>query len=187
MQLQRCIISVPFDCSSSVERSLCWLEMKILLDSGDLGLFFKPFFPSPTWHSNALYLRNLLLGRFHRWSEIAPSQLEWQRALISLLFGCAESRMAVFQGSFCSAFYPFRVLQGFRLIRHPCLEVHEECPAVVAVRPKRSKKKKKNTKVCSAQKLCFSLVWLCLLPKQPLFLLDGYGARPSWHSSGHGS
>ena len=83
--------SVPFDCSSPGERILCWLDMKIFLDSGELGLFFKPLFPSPPWHSNVLYLRNLFLGRFHRWTEIAPVQLEWQRAVISLLLDVQKS------------------------------------------------------------------------------------------------
>lgn len=77
--------SVPFDCSSPTERILCWLDVKILLDSGDLGVLFKPLFPSPPWNSNVLYLRNLFLGRFHRWKEIAPLQVEWQRAVIGLL------------------------------------------------------------------------------------------------------
>ena len=79
------VYTVPFDVSSDDDRKLVWLDMKIFLASAELGLNTKHLYPSPPWYANISYVRNVLLGRFRRWVEIGPVQVEWHRALLSVL------------------------------------------------------------------------------------------------------
>ena len=81
----QCIYSVNFDCSLPHDRTLSWLDLKIYLDSGQLGLNIKPLYPTPPWHSNLVSLKCLFLGRFRRWAEISPAEEEWKKALFRLL------------------------------------------------------------------------------------------------------
>ncbi|OLQ08040.1 hypothetical protein AK812_SmicGene8511 [Symbiodinium microadriaticum] len=80
------VYNVPFDISSGDGRKLVWLDMKIFLDSAELGLNTKPLYPPPPWYANSSYVRNVLLGRFLRWVEIGPLQTEWHQALLSVLY-----------------------------------------------------------------------------------------------------
>ena len=81
----QCIYSVSFDCSLPHDRTLSWLDLKIYLDSGQLGLNIKPLYPTPPWHSNLVSLKCLFLGRFRRWAEISTAEEEWKKALFRLL------------------------------------------------------------------------------------------------------
>ena len=80
------VYNVPFDISSGDGRKLVWLDMKIFLDSAELGLNTKPLYPPPPWYANSSYVRNVLLGRFLHWVEIGPLQTEWHQALLSVLY-----------------------------------------------------------------------------------------------------
>ena len=79
------IYTVPFDISEGSSNTLVWLDMKLFLDSGSLGLHTKPLCPAPPWHAGVPYLRSLFLGRFRRWSVIRPVDSEWRRACFILL------------------------------------------------------------------------------------------------------
>ena len=96
------------------------------------------------------------------------------------IIGCSEIRMAVFQGSFCSAFYPFMFLQGFRLLRHTCLEVHEESAAIVAVWPKQNREYKDT---CPEQDYV-SLFGLACCPRRSCLCWMAFTERPKlWRSA----
>ena len=79
------IYTVPCDISEASSNTLVWLDMKLFLDTGSLGLHTKPLCPAPPWHAGVQYLRSLLLGRFRRWSVICPIDSEWRRACCILL------------------------------------------------------------------------------------------------------
>lgn len=78
------IYNVPFDVSDD-DRILKWLDMSLDLNTCFVGLNIKPLALPPHWSVSKTFLRNILLGRFKRWSEIGPRPSEWQRALVRLL------------------------------------------------------------------------------------------------------
>ena len=95
-----CIYNVPFDIPAGFSNTLVWLDMKLFLDTGLLGLNLKVFCPAPPWHAGTQYLRCLFLGRFRRWRVINPVQCEWRRACLCLLQELRDNRWSNKQVSF---------------------------------------------------------------------------------------
>ena len=93
------IYNVPFDVSDA---GLCikWLDMSLDLNTCCLGLNIKPLVLPPHWSVPTAFLRNILLGRFKRWSEIEPMPSEWQRAITRLLL---ELRLAGWSSTYVSS------------------------------------------------------------------------------------
>ena len=80
-----CIYSCNFDVATDCEL-LPWLDMTFDIFSGNIGLNVKTFCAPPPWGVPKKYLRNIFLGRFFRWWYIRPTDTEWRRACLKLLF-----------------------------------------------------------------------------------------------------
>ena len=93
------IYNVPFDVSDDC---LClkWLDMSLDLNTCCLGLNIKQLVLPPHWSVPKTFLRNILLGRFKRWSEIEPKLSEWQSAIVRLLF---DVRLAGWSSTYVSS------------------------------------------------------------------------------------
>ena len=85
IDLLACIYSCHFDVATECEQ-LSWLDMTFDIFTGNVGLNVKPFCAPPPWGVPKKYLRNIFLGRFFRWWYIRPTDEEWRRACLRLLF-----------------------------------------------------------------------------------------------------
>lgn len=78
----QCIYSVSFDCSLPHDRTLSWLDLKIYLDSGQLGLNIKPLYPTPPWHSNLVFSQMLVSWPFPKMGRNFHCRRRMEKSLV---------------------------------------------------------------------------------------------------------